>query len=414
MDMSWVPGAAGSLYDIDNLPYGVISHGSESPRVAVRIGDFALDIAPVAAFSGEPGDAPHLAQAWQAPSLNPFLALGPEAWQIGREWLVEILTDDVHQVRVEPHLHRLHDVRTHLPIEVGDYVDFYASIDHATNLGRIMRPESEPLLPNWRHLPVGYHGRSGTIVSSGTPVVRPSGQRKAPGDDAPTYGPSARLDIEAELGFVVGVPSSLGDRISTADFREHVFGAFLLNDWSARDIQGWEGQPLGPFLGKSFATSIAPWITPLDALDAARVDLPGQDPAPLDYLRADGPAGYDIDLAVEWNGTVVARPPYSAMYWSPSQMLAHLTAGGASVRTGDVYASGTISGPERDQLGSFVELSRAATEPITLSDGSTRTFLADGDEVVITATAPGANAKRIGLAEVRAAVTPARSQGPHP
>lgn len=402
MDVSWIPGAAGSLYDIDNLPYGVISRPGSPPRVAVRIGDFALDIASVAAFCGEPADAPHLAEAWGSPSLNPFLALGREAWEIGREWLVDILTDDAYQVRVEPHLHRLGDVRTHLPVEVGDYVDFYASIDHATNLGRIMRPDSAPLLPNWRHLPVGYHGRSGTIIESGTPVVRPSGQRR--GDDGPTFGPSERLDIEAELGFVVGAPSSMGTPVATEAFPDHVFGAFLLNDWSARDIQGWEAQPLGPFLGKSFATSIAAWVTPLDALEAARVDLPVQDPQPLDYLRTGKRAGYDIDLVVEWNGTVVARPPYAAMYWSPAQMLAHMTVGGASVRTGDVYASGTISGADPGQLGSFVELSRAGTEPVTLADGSSRTFLEDGDEVVITATAPGNNGARIGLAEVRATI----------
>ena len=405
MDVSWVPGAAGSLYDTDNLPYGVISRPDAPPRVAVRIGDFALDIAPVAAFGGDPGDAPHLAQAWDAPSLNPFLALGPEAWQIAREWLVEILTDDAHQVRVEPHLHRLTDVHTHLPIEVGDYVDFYASIDHATNLGQIMRPDSAPLLPNWRHLPVGYHGRSGTVIPSDTPVVRPSGQRK--GSDAPTFGPSTRLDIEAEMGFIVGLPSSMSTPVPTEAFRDHVFGVALLNDWSARDIQGWEAQPLGPFLGKSFATSLASWITPLEALEAARVDLPGQDPRPLDYLRTDGKAGYEIDLVIEWNGTVVARPPYAAMYWSPAQMLAHMTIGGASVRTGDLYASGTISGPDAGQLGSFVELSHAGQQPITLADGSTRTFLEDGDEVVITATAPGRNGTRIGLAEVRATISPA-------
>ena len=402
MNVSWVPGAAGSLYDSDNLPFGVISRPDAPPRVAVRIGDYALDVAPIAAFAAEPADAPHLAQAWESPSLNPFLALGPEAWAIAREWRIDLVTDDVHQVRVEPHLHRLDDVRTHLPIEVGDYVDFYASIDHATNLGRIMRPDSAPLLPNWRHLPVGYHGRSGTIVCSGTPVVRPSGQRR--GADGPIFGPSTRLDIEAELGFVVGAPSSMGTPVPTAAFRDHVFGAFLLNDWSARDIQGWEAQPLGPFLGKSFATSIGAWVTPLDALEAARVDLPGQDPEPLDYLRTGERAGYDIDLVVEWNGTIVARPPYAAMYWSPAQMLAHMTVGGASVRTGDVYASGTISGPEPDQLGSFVELSRSGQQEVRLADGSSRTFLEDGDEVVITATAPGSNGARIGLAEVRATI----------
>ncbi|UPK75668.1 fumarylacetoacetase [Nocardioidaceae bacterium SCSIO 66511] len=402
--MTWVPGAAGGLYDVDNLPYGVVSHGDAKPRVAVRIGDYALDVAPIAAL----GLGPDLGEVWQAPTLNPFLALGRDAWHTARAWLVELLSDDAHRATVEPHLHPLADVRTHLPIEIGDYIDFYASIDHATNLGRILRPDSPPLLPNWRHLPVGYHGRSGTVVESGTPVVRPLGQRKASTDDTPTFGPSGRLDIEAELGFVIGTPSAHGDRVTTEEFADHVFGVFLLNDWSARDIQGWEGQPLGPHLAKSFATSIAAWITPLQALESARVELPGQDPEPLAYLRTGERAGYDIDLAVDWNGTTVSRPPYSAMYWSPAQMLAHLTVNGASVRTGDIFASGTISGSASDQVGSFVELSHAGTRPVALADGTTRTFLEDGDEVAITATAPSNSGGRIGLAEVRGTVTTAR------
>ncbi|UYM03534.1 fumarylacetoacetase [Solicola gregarius] len=405
---TWVPGAAGSLYDTDNLPYGVVSRGGEAPRVAVRIGEYALDVAPVAALGGDPGDGPHLAAAWDAPTLNPFLALGRDAWRIAREWLMEILTDDIHRAGVEPHLYPLADVRTHLPIEIGDYVDFYASIDHATNLGRFFRPDSEPLLPNWRHLPIGYHGRSGTIVASDTTVVRPMGQRKPPADDAPTFGPTQRLDIEAELGFVVGTPSAHGERVPTEAFADHVFGAFLLNDWSARDIQGWEAQPLGPFLGKSFATSIAAWVTPLEALEAARVDLPVQDPSPLDYLRTGGRAGYDIDVTVALNGTTVARTPYAAMYWSPAQMLAHLTVNGASVRTGDVYASGTISGPGPGQRGSLLELSGGGREPFRLDDGTEHTFLQDGDEVVLTATAPGATGTRVGLAEVRGRIGAAR------
>ena len=272
---TWVDGAAGSLFDLDNLPYGVFSLGGDDARVGVRIGDHVLDLAPVAEI-GDPASA--LAAAWRAPSLNAFMSMGPEQWAIAREWITEVLGHDVHEARTAPHVHPLSAVTLHLPIEVGDYVDFYASEHHASNVGRIFRPDQEPLLPNWKHLPVGYHGRSGTVVASGTDIVRPCGQRKAPTEDAPTYGPSRRLDIEAELGFVVGVPTLLGERVSTADFATHTFGVVGLNDWSARDVQAWEYVPLGPFLGKSFATSISHWVTPLAALDAAWTELPGQDP----------------------------------------------------------------------------------------------------------------------------------------
>ncbi|MDQ3664168.1 MAG: fumarylacetoacetate hydrolase family protein, partial [Actinomycetota bacterium] len=307
-----------------------------------------------------------------------------------------------------PHLVPVGEVTTLLPFEVADYVDFYCSLDHATNVGRMFRPDSEPLLPNWRHLPVGYHGRAGTVVPSGTPVVRPCGQRKPPDSDAPTYGPTQRLDIEAELGFVVGVGSRPGEPVGTGAFADHVFGVALLNDWSARDVQAWEYQPLGPFLGKSFATSVSCWVTPLEALDHARTPLPRQNPPVLDHLRVAEPAGYDIDITVTWNGTEVAQAPYASMYWSPAQMLAHLTSNGASLRTGDLFASGTVSGPEKEQRGSFLELTWGGSEPVRLADGSSRTFLADGDEVVLTATAPGRLGGRIALGEVRGRVQPAR------
>jgi len=285
---------------------------------------------------------------------------------------------------------------------VGDYVDFYASLDHASNVGRIFRPDQEPLLPNWRHLPVGYHGRSGTVVVSGTPVTRPCGQRKAPHEKAPTYGATERLDIEAELGFVVGVGSELGSRIAVDEFQEHVFGVVGLNDWSARDIQAWEYVPLGPFLGKSFATSVSAWVTPLAALAAAQADLPTQEPAPLPYLA--GGHTLEIDVEIVLNGEVVSRPPYRTMYWSPAQMLAHLTVNGASTRTGDLFASGTISGPEADQRGSFLELSWGGKQPF----GDGRTFLQDGDEVTLRYSAPGTGGGRITLGEVTGRVDPAR------
>jgi fumarylacetoacetase len=396
---TWVDGAAGSLFDVDNLPYGVFSLAGEETRVGVRIGDHVLDLAPVAA--AEMLDVHHV---FEESTLNPLMAEGPQVAASIRQWITGLLTDETERGLVEPHLLPLDEVELHLPVEVADYVDFYCSLEHATNVGRIFRPDAEALLPNWRHLPVGYHGRAGTVVASGTDVVRPSGQRKPPDADAPTYGPSARLDIEAELGFVVGSPSALASRVGVDDFAQHVFGLVGLNDWSARDIQAWEYVPLGPFLGKSFATSISRWVTPLAALDAAWVELPGQEPEPLPYLQGSAARGLDIDVEVELNGEVVSRPPYASMYWSPAQMLAHMTVNGASLRTGDLFASGTISGAEREQRGSFLELSWGGKEPF----GDGRTFLQDDDHVVLRYTAPGTGGGRIALGEVAGTVLSAR------
>ncbi|MFC7496582.1 MULTISPECIES: fumarylacetoacetase [unclassified Nocardioides] len=387
---SWVPGADGSHFDVDNLPYGVFSRAGEEPRVGVRIGDFVVDLAPIAA--AEMLDVHHV---FEERSLNPLMAEGRRVRESVRAWVTGLLTDDTERDLVEPSLVPLSEVTLHLPVEVADYVDFYASEHHATNVGRMFRPDGEPLLPNWKHLPVGYHGRAGTVVASGTPVVRPSGQRR--GDERPSFGPSARLDIEAELGFVVGSGSELGSPVSYDAFADHVFGVVGLNDWSARDIQAWEYVPLGPFLGKSFATSVSHWVTPLEALDAAWVDLPGQDPEPLPYLGPGATRGLDIDVEVVVNGEVVSRPPYRTMYWSPAQMLAHLTVNGASLRTGDLFASGTISGPEPDQRGSLLEIGW----------GDESAFLADGDEVVLRYTAPGTGGGRIALGEVTGRIEPA-------
>ena len=375
--------SGGSGFGLDHLPYGVYSTEGTAPRGGIRYGDTVVDAATVTG-------RPELAE----PTLNSFMALGPTAWAETRA----VLTERVPQAEAVP----LDAVALHLPFRVGDYVDFYASLDHASNVGRIFRPDAEPLLPNWRHLPVGYHGRGGTVVVSGTPVVRPCGQRKAPTEDAPTYGPSRRLDIEAELGFVVGVGSGLGDRISVDAFADHVFGVVGLNDWSARDIQAWEYVPLGPFLGKSFATSISAWVTPLAALEAAWCDLPGQDPTPLPYLR--GGRGLDIAVEVALDGEVVSRPPFRTMYWSAAQMLAHLTVNGASTRPGDLFASGTVSGPEPETRGSFLELSWGGREPFA----GGRTFLDDGDEVTLRYSAPGTLGGRITLGEVTGRIDPAR------
>jgi fumarylacetoacetase len=326
------------------LAYGVLRGGG----VCARVGDQVVDLS-------------HLDPVFDASSLNAFMAAGSEVWRQA--------ASRVDEGREVP------GAELGLAIEVADYVDFYSSLDHATNLGRMFRPDAEPLLPNWRHLPVGYHGRSGTVVPSGTPVRRPVGQR-------PEFGPTARLDIELEAGFVIGTPSAMGEPVPIERALDHVFGMVLVNDWSARDIQAWEYQPLGPFLGKSFATSVSHWVVPLDQLADRRVAGEAQEPQPLDYLREE-PWAYDIPLEVELNGTVVARSNTRHLYWSIAQQLAHLTVNGASLRTGDLLATGTISGPERDARGSLIELSWNGQEPIELADGSTRTFLEDGDEVIL-------------------------------
>ena len=395
--MTWVELPERTGFGIDNLPLGVfLGGGRPGFRHGVRIGDHVLDLF---ATTEE--------RVHQTGTLDPFLVAGPGAWRDRREQFTEWLTDERHRARVEPHLLPLDDVRMCRPIGVPNYVDFYSSKAHAENVGRLFRPDSEPLPPNWRHLPIGYHGRAGTVDVSGTPVVRPAGQLGPPaGGGLPPFGPTRRLDFEAEIGFVVGAP---GDRVPVEDFAEHVFGVCLVNDWSARDLQAWEYVPLGPFLGKSFQTSMSPWIVPLAALEAARVPPPTRDTELLPYLRdADHPWGLDLTLEVRLNGEVVSRPPFRDMYWTPAQQLAHLTVNGASVLAGELYASGTVSGSAPDQWGSLLELTANGAQPLTLADGSTRTFLEDGDVVSVTASAPGPAGSRIGLGEVTGRVLPAR------
>ena len=346
------------------LAWGVLSGGGVCARVDGRVVDMrGLD------------------PLFDAPSLNPFMAAGPEVWRQAQGRV-----NDGNEVG------DFDEARLGMPFEVADYVDFYSSLNHATNLGRMFRPDAEPLLPNWRHLPVGYHGRAGTVVPSGTPVRRPSGQR--PG---PEFGPSRRLDIELEAGFVIGTPSTMGEPVPIERALEHVFGMVLVNDWSARDIQAWEYQPLGPFLGKSFATSVSRWVVPIGELLDRRVPGEPQEPAPLPYL-AEEPWAFDIPLEVELNGAVITRTNTRHLYWSVAQQIAHLTVNGASLRTGDLLATGTISGPERSERGSLIELSWNGEEPIELPDGSTRTFLEDGDEVVLRGEP---------LGEVRGRIEPA-------
>jgi fumarylacetoacetase len=375
-------------------PTGNAPAGRDEPRVGVRLGDGVLDLAALAADGLLDEDPALFAQ----PSLNRFMAAGPETWRRVREALRALTAGPDAELAAIP----LDQAQLLLPVEVGDYADFYSSIEHASNVGRIFRPDADPLPPNWRHLPIGYHGRSGTVVVSGTPIRRPRGQRRDADDATPVYGPSTRLDIELELGFVVGVPSPRGEPVPVDRALDHVFGVVLLNDWSARDLQAWEYRPLGPFLAKSFATSISAWVTPLDAVLGRRVPAATQEPEPLRYLREE-PWALDLDLAVDLNGATIARTNARHLYWSAAQQLAHMTVNGASLRVGDLYGSGTISGPEREERGSLLELSWNGAEPIALPDGSTRTFLQDGDEVVLR----GRAGEAIALGEVRGRIEPA-------
>ena len=373
-----------------HLPYGRVRDQLGRVVAGVRLGSDLVDLA---AFL----DGGVLADLFTAGRLEPFLAAGPQMWADVRGALLDAIGSGADE-RLEQSLLPFAGTTELMPFDVADYVDFYASRDHASNIGRMLRPDGPPLSANWEHRPIGYHGRAGTVVVSGTPITRPRGQHRGL-DGSIAVGPSIRLDIEAEVGFVVGVGSSLGTSVGVDDFRSHVFGICLVNDWSARDIQAWEYVPLGPFLGKSFATSIAAWITPLDALDAAWVRPPTRNQPLQPYLADEGRSdALDLELTVEINGTVASSPPFASMYWTPAQMLAHMTVNGASVRTGDLYASGTVSGPRADQYGSLMELSWNGERSVLTGKGP-RTFLADGDVVVIRATAPSP-AGRITLGEV--------------
>jgi fumarylacetoacetase len=356
------------------IAYGVFG---DDPRPAARLGDAIVDLR-----AAEP-DLPVPQGTFAHPSLNAFMALGRESWDAVRERAPQFVKGQSLHIEGQS---------LHIPFEVADYVDFYSSRAHAENMGRLFRPDADPLPPNWLHLPIGYHGRSGTVVVSGTPIVRPMGQLKTP-DEPAVYAPTRRLDIELELGFVVGTPSRRGEPVPTTEALGHIFGAVLVNDWSARDIQAWEYQPLGPFLGKSFATSISPWVVPLDEL--TRTPAEPQDPPPLDYLRVPENWAFDIDLEVRLNGHTISRTNARHLYWNVEQQVAHLTANGASLRTGDLLASGTISGSTPDSVGSLIERTRNGAEPLQLPNGDSRTFLEDGDEVTLLATHLGEVSGRI-------------------
>jgi fumarylacetoacetase len=401
----WLGIAPDHPFGLQTLPYGSFTTRDRStePRVGVAVGDRVLDLT-AASYRLFPGRA----DLFSAGRLDAFLDSGDMAWAQVRSALTGWLIGDEYREALEDLLVPAAEATMHLPFTVADYVDFYASEHHASNVGRIFRPGGQALPPNWRHLPIGYHGRSGTVILSGTPVRRPYGPSRPDPGAGPAFGPSARLDFEAELGFVVGVESIIGEPVPLSRFTEHVFGVCLVNDWSARDIQVWESTPLGPFLGKSFSTTISPWVVPLAALENALVRPPSRDSELLPYLTERDDRGLDIEFQVSLNGHVISRPPFATMHWSPAQMLAHMTVNGASLRTGDLYASGTVSGPEPGQRGCLLELAWNGAEPLTLPDGTTRAWLADSDELVITATAAGPDGTRVGLGEARGQIMPAQ------
>jgi fumarylacetoacetase len=407
---SWIPVPDGSDFPIQNLPYGVFTD-DRGTRCGMAIGDAVFDLAAaerLGVFAGTDLDADTFASA----SLNAFIAQDKAVWLQVRNAATEFLEASNAEAEEFAGTHDLiisTPVTLRLPIVIGDYVDFYSSKQHATNLGKMFRPDAEALLPNWKHLPVGYHGRAGTVVVSGTDIARPSGQRR--GDDGPVFGPSVRLDIELEVGFVTGNGNALGKPIDVAAAEDAIFGVCLVNDWSARDIQGWEYVPLGPFLGKSFATTISPWIVPLIALEPFRVPLAPQNPEPLDYLRENGRKGIDIGLAIEYEpagGTpkVITKTSFTNMYWTMAQQLAHATVNGATARAGDLFASGTVSGSGEDERGSLIEITWNGRDPIEFPDGTLRTFLEDGDRITITGRCSGPGAVSIGFGTCIGTVIP--------
>lgn len=418
---SWVESSCGHPdFPVQNLPLGIFSPPGGEPRGGAAIGDAILDIAAVAMrLDGEAGEAARLAGQ---PTLNMLLGSGRSALLALRRGLFALLTDRVHEEAIRPALHRSADCTLHLPVRIPDYTDFYTGIHHAENVGRLFRPDN-PLLPNYKHVPIGYHGRASSIRLSGVDVVRPTGQVKAPDADMPALGPCGQLDYEVEMAIWIGRGSDLGRQIPIAMAADHVAGVSILNDWSARDIQAWEYQPLGPFLSKNFHSSLSPWIVTIDALAPYRVPQPPRadgDPAPLPYLfdAADQRAGafgvtmeaYIRTPAMRAAGTAphrLSRGSMTAMYWTVAQLIAHHSVNGCNLQPGDLLGTGTLSGSGEGSEGSLLELSRRGTRPIALPGGETRRFLEDGDELVITAFAEAPGRVRIGFGECRAIVLPA-------
>jgi fumarylacetoacetase len=420
---SWVDVPPESHFPIQNLPLGLFTVPGPGARdlwgIGVAIGDWVIDVCALADHELIPGPSQDTCAFLRQDSLGWFLRRGLRHWQETRQALSHLLRKDVAVLRDnaavrEEVLLPMSRVQMQLPVSIRNYTDFYSSREHATNVGTMLRGPQNALQANWLHLPVAYHGRASSIVPSGTDLCRPRGQTKADDALAPTFGPSRNVDFELEMGFFVGPGNELGQPISIAEAREHIFGMVLVNDWSARDIQKWEYVPLGPFLAKNFGTSISPWVVTLDALEPFCVPGPVQDPAPLPYLQTTGPQVYDIHLEVTLQTAQMDKPHRICasnakhLYWNICQQLAHHTSGGCNLQPGDLLASGTISGPTPDSYGSMLELAWKGTKPIQLPGGETRVFLHDGDRVTMTGWCQG-DGYRVGFGEVTGRILPART-----
>jgi fumarylacetoacetase len=404
-----------SDFPIQNLPYGVFSaKDGLAPRVGVAIGNYVLDLWGLAQDCRIDVVEPAV---FAAPTLNPFMALGPKIWTSTRARISELLREDHPELRDNQELRRralvpMRDVRLHLPISVSGYTDFYSSKEHATNVGVMFRGKDNALQPNWLHMPIGYNGRASTVVVSGTRVRRPRGQLKPPNVEAPSFGPCKRLDFELEMGVVIGQPSPMGEMLNERQAEDMIFGFVILNDWSARDIQQWEYVPLGPFQAKAFATSISPWVVTREALEPFRLHGPTQDPVPLPYLRQTSANNFDLELDVSLRATgmneakTICRTNFKYMYWSSVQQLVHHAACGCAMNVGDLLGSGTISGPEKHQRGSLLEISWNGSEPVELGGGVKRSFLEDGDSLAMRGWCQG-DGYRVGFGEVEGTIWPA-------
>lgn len=412
---SWIAVSSDSDFPIQNIPFGVFKTAEKSPRVATIIGDTVIDLAELAKagyFSDLEVDTTVFSQSY----INDFMALGKKAARAVRDRISDLFeknnADLAGNTQVLANvLHNVKEVESLLPVRVGDYTDFYSSREHATNVGTMFRDPDNALLPNWLHLPVGYHGRASSIVVSGTEIHRPKGQQRPDDSQPPVYGPCKLLDFELEMAFIIGQSTNMGESISTAEADDYIFGLALFNDWSARDIQKWEYIPLGPFLAKSFASTVSPWIVTLDALEPFRTDGYEQDPEVLPYLKYEGQKNYDINLEVAiqpeaGEAKVVCESNFKHMYWTMTQQLAHHTVNGCNVNVGDMCASGTISGPTPDSYGSMLEISWRGTKPVDMPDGTQRRFINDGDTVVMKGWGE-VNGLRIGFGACTGKLLPA-------
>ena len=412
---SWVEVSIGSDFPIQNLPFGIFKTKFLSPVAGVAIGNFVIDLVYLHE-NGYLGGLGLPAGIFNKKYLNDFLALGRKKGGEVRERISELMRHDNDELKQnvaarELALIPMREVQLLMPIRVPNYTDFYSSEEHATNVGSMFRDPKNALLPNWKHIPVGYHGRASSIVVSGTPIYRPKGQLKLPDTEQPIFSPSRKLDFELEVAFITCVETKLGTSISTSNAEDAIFGAVLFNDWSARDIQQWEYVPLGPFLGKNFGSTISPWIVTLDALEPFRVEGPLQAPRVLPYLAYNGSKNFDLNLEVslitsQEQQLVVCQSNFKYMYWNMNQQLAHQTVNGCNVQVGDVYASGTISGPSPDSYGSLLELTWNGQRPFTLNDGTVRTFIEDGDTILMKGYAEKEGV-RIGFGECKGKIWPA-------